>query len=1106
MKKELCTIILLVALAFTANAQVVYTCDFENTTQNQQWELNRAASSQISRLVNKWYIGAPGQSGTAGSNGLYISNDGGVTADYLSTAINWTVAYVPMTLPAGTYTVNFDWKMMGVSQEDGLYVMWLPANQTTNSAHGTGSSLPTWVNTQNHLHGSSSWSPTSVNIAVTSANSNGKLVFVWHNVANANKESFSACVDNIEVISLLSACPKPTNIQYNAKTGVISWQGSSSTYDLRIINSFTGDVQTITGLQTSSYTLQATDEGYMYFYVRGVCSDGGKSEWEHSGALVYHVGERCLDYMDLDAANCYYGPFDNPTNSTFTRRGKIDLGYANVGSHHTIHYLKDERDPRTENRLRTIPEDEIASVRLGNWTADAAINGQGASEAIEYKYKVQAGSSDILVLKYAIVMELPGHNDGTDPYFNLEILNSKGRPLTNDGCTQFHFAAATNDPAALVGWNHVNPGSYDEVIWKDWTTMYVSLRDYIGQTLTLRFTTKDCRQSAHYAYAYFTISCMKGDFEGLSCGDTSTDHFTAPIGFKYKWYLDNDPNHTRLPGTSDTTRVFHIDPMDTTVYRVELTPLDGLSNCGYSLVANPNPRFPQTEVTWKRRTGKCENVIDFTNTSYVAFMNRETGVPMADRDTTGLDYVYINFGDNTDIITLDRLITHQYPDTGGTFTIRLRSSMSDDVCVDSLTYEITLPNILEDRWLDTIHLCEADVYTAYDKRRITKDLAKMQVLGVGDTVYNFLDTLGGEFNEYNCEIDQYQPVRFHKEFHSYKEDTLCLGKSYQWGDKSYTEAGKDIQYKLTSVYGCDSIAHLDLYVRPRLKTNAWPLYACSGDEVMLISTDLKDQVYDDIRLLESSKYEGKPGVMAFTRGASDPKTWYNQYTGLHVYTDSLAQADGFAAEYFFKPGADWVIDMPREKMRPATYHFKFVTETNCNCADSAYEKVVEIRYGYEAVDASQGYISTTGPRYNGGYDLETNKVFQWYRDAEPILDGGDDYYLKTKWESDINHVYFCVITDTITGEITTTCPIEYGSSMDVNHDDPRVGLEYVQANHTYRVYNILGYLVGVYTGEAIRAMATSPRESAELRGLYILVCEDAKSIEDANATIKILIP
>ena len=69
------------AWAAPMQAVVHYSCDFETDEVRDRWVLNPAANNTIyNQLKNKWYIGAPGNNSRTGSNGLYISHNGGESA------------------------------------------------------------------------------------------------------------------------------------------------------------------------------------------------------------------------------------------------------------------------------------------------------------------------------------------------------------------------------------------------------------------------------------------------------------------------------------------------------------------------------------------------------------------------------------------------------------------------------------------------------------------------------------------------------------------------------------------------------------------------------------------------------------------------------------------------------------------------------------------------------------------------------------------------------------------------------------------------------------------------------------------------------------------
>ena len=66
--------------------------------------------------------------------------------------------------------------------------------------------------------------------------------------------------------------------------------------------------------------------------------------------------------------------------------------------------------------------------------------------------------------------------------------------------------------------------------------------DFIGETLFLRLTTSDCRNGAHFGYAYYAIGTAPARIT-----DNSTEGFSewkAPEGYDYRWYAADNPEKT----------------------------------------------------------------------------------------------------------------------------------------------------------------------------------------------------------------------------------------------------------------------------------------------------------------------------------------------------------------------------------------------------------------------------------------------------------------------------------------------------------------------------------------------------------------------------------
>ena len=170
-----------------------------------------------------------------------------------------------------------------------------------------------------------------------------------------------------------------------------------------------------------------------------------------------------------------------------------------------------------------IPDGETYSVKLGN--AKPA-----ESESIAYTYTVDTTIGDIILLKYAAIMELPNHTLVNQPRFDLEILDQSGR-IVDANCGQAQFISSQS-----LGWNefHYRSASgiyngtqprYDDhdVLWKDWTNIGFNVSAYHGQTITIRLTNRDCGEGAHWGFAYFNLGCMKRKLTVEQCGDAVTN-------------------------------------------------------------------------------------------------------------------------------------------------------------------------------------------------------------------------------------------------------------------------------------------------------------------------------------------------------------------------------------------------------------------------------------------------------------------------------------------------------------------------------------------------------------------------------------------------------
>lgn len=1008
-----------------ANAQVVYTCDFEDGLENSQWVRN--AGARGAQCESKWFIGKAGAFPLEGDSGLYVSSDS-LNAVYQSSQTMYVVTYREMTLQSGSYNIDFDWRGMGNGRSAQLVVAWVPQTQATNSNNS--GSLANWATTYrigDVLYGSKTWKPAHQTFTVTSATEQGKLVFIWSSARDVAKPP-SGCVDNI-VISVASQCSSVTNLTYTTATATLSWSGRADYYQIRDYTPISNSIVYYDSVMSTSLPLQLDDEGTHEFYVRAVCNGGESfSAWMMTTTFVWIPGKRCIDYMDIGispqvSGRCYVGTYENFV--TEAKQGTLQMVNNGPSSHKSLHALHtdlSEVDPNTtlNGGLSTVPDGEIASVRLGGMDSEGGSNFPDAySSRIEYKYTVQAGMSDLLDLKYAAVLQSGGHEEVQQPSFKLDVLDGSGRQLASS-CTHLDFKPGFGSTSS---WHNE-----DDIYWCDWSTVTVSLRPYVGQTLTIRLTAVRCYYDTHFAYAYFTLGCRSGSLEGLACGDLSTDHFTAPEGFTYRWYKEGQPNTTL-----DTARTFHIDPLDANIYMVECHSVTDYS-CYYVLTANPNPRFPMSQVTYKASVDNCQNIVDFSNSSFIRVVNRATGETMSEEEA--LYDIFYHYGDGTEEWVSGAQNRHIYPQEGGEFECYAVASMNDGVCQDTIRYTISLPDILHTGSQDTVHACVGDSVQIQSGEWVFRD-----------TVYTTYQA-----NQYGCQAPSDHYVFIHPVSYDSTVVELCEGGYVDFEGKRYTETGV-YTVNLQTIHGCDSVLELMLTVIPRLEVAIRDtIEICADDSLIPIP-------YDVIK---------------------------GRVSAVHVMPDSFALTRGFLPDYPFEP-EDYILLPTPHNIHPGYYSMTISLGTP-DCPSDPVYVVLKVKYSSSIIDQKNDIVALLNEDYNGGF---TFLGYQWYRNDLPMIGETTSYVIVS--DSDQGAKYYCkLIGDD--GVVVETCPIWYTSgrtaldNVEVFAIEPTLvgggGQICLNKSGLIRIFDNLGRQVKEYrlpVGE--KAVIEAPAED----GLYIVV-------------------
>ena len=1045
-----------------------------------RWVLNPTANNNIYNLLtNKWYIGAQGNSGQTGSHGLFVSDDNGHTAHYTSNAC-WIVAYDTVTLDhlstTDDYVLSFDYCGQGNVNSlnpdgsgDGIYLMWIPVESgvPANSIATFASLPPDYSNYiiplqpkagMDYLNGTQTWK-TYIG-EIPNKKCDGKphlLAFVWANTS-ATEHQPGGMIDNIMILDTRPCDePKDLTLTIQGTTSTLSWTGSAAEYEASAY-SYETDTwygpKTVTGTTTffSNLPMGQTD-----FIVRAVCAPGLYSLKTGITKLVYYPDEMCVDYLNLDNATCYTGTgFHSSDNFTNYQSGPaVDYGPIDERSRHTVHFDRSEYDIHTGSGLKTVPEGELASVRLGNW-----MHGN-ETERIEYSFNVDTIKYPVLLLKYAPVFEADkSHTDDVQTRFKLDILighNSIGECGRADfNVNSAYTKQGTLKPgAAEQGW-HLTPSaeahlqSYD-VVWKDWTTVGVNLKNpkYQGKKLTIRLTTFDCAQTAHCGYAYFTLNCSDGNFKGMQCGAINPV-FEAPDGFNYRWALASSEQYREADGKIPEEYVlgheqtFEAGMNDDNLYVVDCMFVQD-STCYFSLYASTLATNPvaiiedNPKITRSCQKGKYSVTFDGSK-SWIQEIDHVTNdtapsrIHRIDRFEWTVEGIQGGWSD-------EQKPTFDFPAAGGDFEIKLK--VYSGICDSTVTYNLHLDELKETRDTTTVFLCD--------------DMRKAGYTWVEKNKFIGKDTL----------------------YHTYGLDSVVL-------------------YNAES--SCDSIMYLNLVEPVRVPVNVVMLpenlpFTYRGRKYYEATIDtIPNAACDTTWILNLSIYANLKVEMADTFKICGNDT---------VFTLQYAITQGFSKgyEYSFKGAslpADTVdtlllfgehsLPIPlKPTPKPNFYEGTLKLYDSIPWKSVTLPFTLMVRYDSAIVEQKwNDVLYVLAPDYNGNYEFS---AFQWYRN-DTLLEGETRSYLYQPL--DMNAEYYVELTRAADSVVLATCPIipvdhpqtaEYPTILAPSSAAPGQRMAvYLSQPGTVWLYSVSGQVYATYTLSEGDSMITAP----EQRGMYII--------------------
>lgn len=230
------------------------------------------------------------------------------------------------------------------------------------------------------------------------------------------------------------------------------------------------------------------------------------------------------------------------------------------------------------------PDGSNYAIRLGNTNIGAQ------AERIQYTLRVPINDSNFSIrYNYAVVFQDPGHSNWTQPRFQARLLDSASNQYIT--CATFDYISTSSLPGFTV-----SPVD-TSVIYKSWSSAFISLRGYAGKTLYLEFTTADCVKRGHWGYAYVDVESTCGQSVNMQyqCGNPSTATISAPPGFQsYNWW---NTDFSVLLGTGQQVSLNPAPPVNSTIW-MELIPYNDFG-CRDSfpvrLTGNFNPQINVSE-------------------------------------------------------------------------------------------------------------------------------------------------------------------------------------------------------------------------------------------------------------------------------------------------------------------------------------------------------------------------------------------------------------------------------------------------------------------------------------------------------------------------------
>lgn len=296
-------------------------------------------------------------------------------------------------------------------------------------------------------------------------------------------------------------------------------------------------------------------------FAQGDCNnvgfeDGTTANWVCGSGTYGTVNpSKCLQTFpfNITSSNCLDGNKDNPLSPTNTATCRHSIMTAASGT-----------DPNSLSNVTCVAPANLFpsgtntySFRLGNAVGSAdPMNGTelAFAETIKYSMLVSANNAGLTYM-YAAFLNANGHWENEAPRFEIKVthkVNGKDEQIT---CGYYQVVANASNSDFTKG------AATSDGFWyyTKWKKVALDLTNYIGETVTVEFTTADCYPSknrsfnssngkidtvcsnwgagSHSAYAYIDLYCNKVEIPSpVICANKPSVEICAPPGYvSYQW-------------------------------------------------------------------------------------------------------------------------------------------------------------------------------------------------------------------------------------------------------------------------------------------------------------------------------------------------------------------------------------------------------------------------------------------------------------------------------------------------------------------------------------------------------------------------------------------